>query len=222
MDISLRVKKLRNEKKLSQTEFAAALGTTQATISRYEKGDRQPEADFLAKLTTIYNVNLSWLLTGTGSMFQELQLIDSSVLSKTIRLPIVGEIAAGMPCEVYIDEPLGHIDLPVGFLHYPPPYMVFRVAGKSMEPHILSGDIVVCSQDWRDVDTNDKIMAFRTWEGITIKRMVVDYKNKTTWLMPMNHEFTPIPFNEDTEDVTMIGILDIAIRSYNRDDTYIR
>jgi len=32
----------------------------------------------------------------------------------------------------------------------------------------------------------------------------------------MNHEFTPIPFNEDTEDLVMIGILDIAIRSYNR------
>lgn len=222
MSIFLRIRELRDVKKMNQATFAGALGVSQAAISRYEKGERVPDSDFLSKLYSIFGVNINWLLTGSGDMFQELQPVDSSVLAKTIRLPIVGEIAAGHPCEVLPDSPLGHIDLPLAFLHFSPPYIVFRVAGDSMKPYILSGDIVVCSQDWRDVDTNDKIMAFRTWEGITIKRMVVDYKNKTTWLMPLNHEFTPIPFNKDTEDITMIGILDIAIRPYNRDDTYIR
>lgn len=213
---------LRDAKKMNQVAFAKALGASQAAISRYEKGERAPDSEFLSQLSSKFNVNISWLLTGTGEMFQELQPLDASILTKTIRLPIVGEIAAGQPCEIYYDEPLGHIDLPISFLHYPPPYMVFRVAGKSMEPYIMSGDIVVCSQNWREVDTNGKIMAFRTWEGITIKRLVVDYKNRTTWLMPMNHEFSPIPFNEDSEDLTMIGILDIAIRSYNRDDIIIK
>jgi SOS-response transcriptional repressor LexA len=216
MSIALRIKELRARKKLNQASFASEIGVSQSAVSRYESGDRLPDSDFLSRVADVWSVNTNWLLTGSGSMFQELQPIDPSILSKTIRLPIVGEIAAGQPCEIYYEEPLGHIDLPICFLHYSPPYMVFRVAGKSMEPHIMSGDIVVCSQDWRDVDTNGKIMAFRTWEGITIKRLVEDFKNKTTWLMPMNHEFTPIPFNEDTEDLVMIGILDIAIRSYNR------
>lgn len=215
--VSERLKSLRSKLSVTQKKFAELLECSQAKVSDYESGKLSVSNADLSIIANAYNVNLNWLLTGTGSMFQELQPIDPSILSKTIRLPIVGEIAAGQPCEVYLDEPLGHIDLPIGFLHYPPPYMVFRVAGKSMEPHILSGDIVVCSQDWRDVDTNGKIMAFRTWEGITIKRLVDDYRNKTTWLMPMNHEFTPIPFNEDSEDLVMIGILDIAIRSYNRD-----
>ncbi|MDD2601301.1 MAG: XRE family transcriptional regulator [Kiritimatiellae bacterium] len=222
MSISLRIKELRLQKKLSQIQFAKHLKVSQASVSQYENGTRSPDSSFYTKVCETYNVNLNWLLTGSGLMFQDIQPINPSILTKTIRLPIVGEIAAGNPCEIYCDEPLGHIDIPIGFLHFSPPYMVFRVSGRSMEPYILSGDLVICSQDWRDVDTNGKIMAFRTWEGITIKRLVVDYKNKTTWLMPMNHEFTPLPFNKDTEDITMIGILDIAIRSYNRDDIYIR
>ncbi len=85
-----------------------------------------------------------------------------------------------------------------------------------MEPHILSGDVVVCSEDWSGIDVNGKIMAFRTWEGITLKKLVEDAKNRVTWLMPINHEFSPIPYVEGDEEVVMIGILDIAIRSFNR------
>lgn len=222
MSTAERVKSLIVKKKLTQKKFAESIGISPARLNNYLAGLSKVPQDIMVAIAHTYHVNLNWLLTGTGEMFQELQPLDPSILTKTIRLPIVGEIAAGQPCEIYYDEPLGHIDLPISFLHYPPPYMVFRVAGKSMEPYIMSGDIVVCSQDWREVDTNGKIMAFRTWEGITIKRLVVDYKNKTTWLMPMNHEFSPIPFNEDSEDLTMIGILDIAIRSYNRDDIIIK
>jgi len=101
-------------------------------------------------------------------------------------------------------------------LGFSPPYLVFRVSGKSMEPHILHGDVVICSEDWTGIETNGKIMAFRTWEGITLKKLVEDHKNRVTWLMPINHEFTPMPYTEDGEDITMIGILDIAIRSFNR------
>lgn len=222
MSVADRVKALIYKKDMTQKKFAESIGISPARLNNYLAGLSKVPQDILVKISDTYNVNISWLITGKGPMFQELQPIDSSVLTKTIRLPIVGEIAAGQPSEVYLDEPLGHIDLPISFLHYPPPYMVFRVSGKSMEPYILSGDIVVCSQDWRDVNINGKIMAFRTREGITIKLLVEDYKNKTTWLMPINHDFTPLPFNEDTEDITMIGILDIAIRSYNREDIYIR
>ncbi len=214
-DISHRIKEIREVKKLSQVRFAKALGITSASISNYESGKRRPDYSVLNAISTVYHVNSNWLLTGDGPMFQELQPLDASILGQTIRLPIVAEIAAGEPCEVYVDEPLGFIELPTALLSYPPPYLVFRVLGRSMEPHILSGDIVVCSQDWSEVDTNGKIMAFRNWEGITLKKLMDDPKNRITWLMPINHEFSPTPYSEDGEDITMIGILDISIRKHN-------
>ncbi|MDP2173544.1 MAG: S24/S26 family peptidase [Candidatus Cloacimonadaceae bacterium] len=89
------------------------------------------------------------------------------------------------------------------------------MAGSSMEPQILSGDLVICSRDWRGIQINNRIMAFRTPDGITLKQLVLVPKQKTAWLMPLNHEFTPIPYTKDSSDLTMIGILDTLIRKYN-------
>lgn len=206
---------IRKHMKLTQVEFSKKIGTKQNVYTRYETGKLEIPDDLKGALHRI-GVNLNWLLTGDGPMFQELQQIDASFLSNTIRLPIVAEIAAGEPCEAYLDEPMGFVELPKSLLSFPPPYLVFRVSGRSMEPHILSGDLVICSEDWSGMETNGKIMAFRTWEGITLKKLVEDAKNRVTWLMPINHEFQPSLYTEEDEDIRMIGILDIAIRSFNR------
>lgn len=217
-DISHRIKRLREEKKLSQVQFAKALGVTSASISYYESGKRKPELSFLNALSKVFEVNGSWLITGKGPMFQELIPMDASILEDTIRLPIVAEIAAGEPCEVVLDEPLGFLNIPRALLHLPPPYFMFRVKGRSMEPHILHGDIVICSQTYpAPHELSGKIMAFRTHDGITLKKLFLDDKNRIMWLMPINHEFSPVPYDEDGEEIVMIGLLDIAIRSFNRE-----
>ena len=216
--ISNRIKEIRELKKMSQIAFARALGVTSASISNYENGKRHPDYSFLTTLTNVYGINSNWLLTGEGSMFQELIPIPiSEKPGKTIRIPIVGEIAAGSPVQIIDDEPLGHLDIPLALLSYPPPYWVFRVAGNSMEPYILTGDLVVCSGCWQGIDINNRIMAFRTADGITLKRLVVVPKQKTSWLMPINHEYIPVPYNKDSEELTMIGILNLSIRKFNHE-----
>jgi len=67
----------------------------QSAVSQYEKGTRSPDSAFLSKLCSVFNVNLNWLLTGAGEMYQALQPIDAAFLGDTISIPIVGEIAAG-------------------------------------------------------------------------------------------------------------------------------
>jgi SOS-response transcriptional repressor LexA len=217
MTVKKRLAELIKKLNLTQQRFAQEIGVSQPTISDWiNKPNVNPSTESLTKISNAFNINLNWLLTGEGSMYQQLYEIDSSILDDLITLPIVAEIAAGEPVEALLDEPLGHMSIPKKLLYYPPPYFVFSVKGKSMEPHIMNKDIVICSQDWRDVDLDGKIMAFRTTDGITLKKMVIDVKNKITWLMPINHEFTPRPFDQDSEEIVMIGILDIAIRAYNR------
>lgn len=151
-------------------------------------------------------------------MFQAIQPMDASFLGgETIRLPIVAEIAAGLPCEALDAEPIGHLEIPRALLSFPPPYLVFRITGRSMEPLLLSGDIVVCSENWEGVERNGKIMAFLTADGITIKRLVEDVKHKVTWLMPLNQDFAPMLYVEGSEEITMIGMLDLTVRRHNRD-----
>ncbi|HRY83964.1 MAG TPA: S24 family peptidase [Candidatus Cloacimonadota bacterium] len=138
-------------------------------------------------------------------------------LSKFIRLPVVGDIAAGFPTEVVPDEPSEFIEVSTTLLTLPPPYFVFRVDGESMLPVIHPGDYVVLSNGivgFKNNHLNGKICAFRTADGITLKQFVLDPRTRTTWLWPINSSFNPIPFTKDNPDLTLIGVLVLSIRKY--------
>lgn len=216
MEYKLLLERLLTELGLSKKKFAETIGVSQGNVSGwFNQPNVKPGIDALRKISVVHGVNLNWLITGKGPMFQELIPLDAGILEDTIRLPIVAEIAAGEPCEVVLDEPLGYLDLPKSLLHLSPPYLVFQVKGRSMEPHILNGDLVVCSRVWKGIRLDGKIFAFRTPDGITLKTLKLDTQNKITWLMPINHEFTPVPYYKDSESFAMIGILDISIRRHN-------
>lgn len=66
-----RFKELRKTLKLKQDEIAKILNKSTRMIQYYEQGKFDIETDLLFKLQELYNVNLNWLITGTGSMFLE-------------------------------------------------------------------------------------------------------------------------------------------------------
>ena len=53
----------------NQSNFAKKLDISRTTLIGYEDGSSPPSAAFLIKVYEIFNVNLNWLLTGTGEMF---------------------------------------------------------------------------------------------------------------------------------------------------------
>ncbi len=133
MSISKRIKQLRAEKKLSQVQLSKQLEVSQASVSQYENGTRSPDSSFLTKLCERYEINLNWLLTGSGPMFQAPEGVQASP-GDILRLPVVAHIAAGPPMEVVDEEPLEWLHVPREVLNLPPPYYVFKVEGDSMEP----------------------------------------------------------------------------------------
>jgi len=62
---------VRDTARLSREEFAGKLGVTPATIGRYEKSERVPDADFLCKLVQLFDCDPGWLLIGGGSMWTD-------------------------------------------------------------------------------------------------------------------------------------------------------
>lgn len=216
MSIGLRIKDLREQKKLNQAKFASLLNTSQAAISRYEKGERSPDSTFLTHVANVFDVNITWLLTGEGEMFINVRAREGA-LSRFIRLPVVGDIAAGFPAEIIQDQPTDFIEVSTSLLDLPPPYYVFRVDGESMLPVIYPGDYVIISTgtvSTRNHHLAGRICAFRTSDGITLKQYVLDPKHKTVWLFPINSSFNPIPYPKDTPDLTLIGVLVLSIRKY--------
>ena len=54
------ITKLREEKGLSQKELAVASGVTPASISRWENGERIPNAVYIAQLANVLDVKISY------------------------------------------------------------------------------------------------------------------------------------------------------------------
>lgn len=64
-----RIKNIRLNLSISQSDMADILGTNQKTLSRYENNLTSPPVEILEKITEEYNFNLHWLITGEGEMF---------------------------------------------------------------------------------------------------------------------------------------------------------
>ena len=59
---SIRFRELREEKKLSQAQIGNELGYTQVCISRWESGERMPNANDIIAVAIFFNVTTDYLL----------------------------------------------------------------------------------------------------------------------------------------------------------------
>lgn len=206
-----RLKALRTELKITQKKLSDVLNCSQGKVSDYESGKLSMSHRDMLVIANTYNVNLNWLLTGEGDMYFNVRARGDSSL---IRLPIAGLIAAGAPMELVPDEETQYIEVSRKLLSLPPPYYVFQVEGESMLPLIYPDDYVIISRNWRGIKLNKRICAFRDCDGITLKQYVLDHKHKTAWLWPLNSTYNPLQYNQDTPELTLIGVLVLSIRKY--------
>lgn len=72
MSIGDRIKYLRKELGLTQSEFAEKISLKQAAIGLYENGKRNVVDRVIADICREFNVNETWLKDGQGKTFVEL------------------------------------------------------------------------------------------------------------------------------------------------------
>lgn len=64
-----RIRLLRKELKLNQTDFGERIGVKQASVAGYEAGIRTPLGAVITSICREFNVSEDWLRTGKGEMF---------------------------------------------------------------------------------------------------------------------------------------------------------
>jgi len=67
--IGNRIKEIRTALHLNQKEFGELLGVNQRTVSNWETNRNEPSIEILSKITSLWGINPTWLLTGEGEMF---------------------------------------------------------------------------------------------------------------------------------------------------------
>lgn len=71
-----RLKELRKLLRLSQEEFGKRIRITKASVSRLESGENNPSDQTVMLVCREFDVNETWLRTGEGEMFKE---VDAEV-----------------------------------------------------------------------------------------------------------------------------------------------
>lgn len=225
--------------RLKNYQFAKKFNISTASMARYKSGDRLPDPQLLIDLSNA-EVNVNWLLTGKGTMqivkdfdgwmkerlAEKLKVVDSKTgliqaptidYTRTVNLPILGEISAGPREHIEDLRHLGEsIEIPRTLVTgNSDQYMAFRVNGRSMEPNIMHEDIVVIKQeiDWDFAD--GKICAVKADDGTTLKKVELDPVNNRIILQPFNIDYKVQILDADQGiDAFLIGVLSLQLRLF--------
>ena len=63
----MRIKELREDKKISQTTLANSVGTSQRNIGRWENGENEPTYSQLVKIADYFGVTIDYLVGRTDN-----------------------------------------------------------------------------------------------------------------------------------------------------------
>jgi transcriptional regulator with XRE-family HTH domain len=83
--VNERIKQLRVDNKLTQSELADKVGLSYVQIGRYEKGKSNPSSDVLQKLANVLNTSTDYLMNGKTEQV-EAQLTDKELIKQFIEV----------------------------------------------------------------------------------------------------------------------------------------
>ena len=210
---SERLRKLRRERNLTQTELANSLNVSNGTIAMWETEKRQPDLDMVSKIASFFNVSVDYL------MGRE-QKVDNNVAGvqlerQTVRIPVYGTIPAGVPIEMIEDSYIeDYEDISADLLRGGNTYFALRVRGDSMLPKFESGDILILKQT-EDCESGAYCAVSINHTECTFKKVIKKMNGLT--LMPLNPDYEPLFFtNREVAElpVTILGVVKEVRRSY--------
>jgi transcriptional regulator with XRE-family HTH domain len=71
MELHKRLREVRKAKGLTMKQLSEEFGIPEKTISNYERNVRHPSIQYLQLLRIKFNANLNFIITGTGSLFDQ-------------------------------------------------------------------------------------------------------------------------------------------------------
>ncbi|HXH03651.1 MAG TPA: XRE family transcriptional regulator [Candidatus Competibacteraceae bacterium] len=165
-----RIRRLRGRQ--SRDQFASLLGVSRNTLMRYEQGERQPDADFLARLCRLCGADPGWLLLGREAA----STAERSGLREEFALvPLYGvEVSAGFGATIDQEQPISRLAYRRDWLTemglQPERVVTVQARGDSMEPTIGDGDLLLVDTRQRQL-VNDAIYVIRQDQLLYVKRL---------------------------------------------------
>jgi len=174
----------------SARKLSIELGLAPGTVHRYLKDGVEPSIGVLSRICDIFKIKSDDLLSGKESPAPEPVIETTGKASPYAAIPYSHEAAAGefRLARLEDEDPvIIHRGLLDGASEKN--CHAFRIRGKSMEPVLYDGDIVVCAaiEDLDAVKEKNLYCVHDPCErGVTVKKVHHDVENKTLVLRPLN------------------------------------
>lgn len=161
MTIGDRIRQRREELHMSQDELARLLGyKSRSTIAKIEIGMNDVTQSKIMAFAVALHTTPQWLMN-----FET----DSPVpRAKGVRIPILGRVAAGIPIDA-IEDIEDYEEIPQSMAKTGE-FFALRIAGKSMEPRIMEGDVVIVKKQ-PCVDSGDVAVVLVNGDSATVKQV---------------------------------------------------
>lgn len=193
------IKRLRIENKLSQSELAKLTGyTDRSSIAKIEKGTVDLPQSKIKMFANVFDITPSELMGFDAPKNSE--SIQSEKYPRSEGwIPVVGDVAAGLPIEA-IEDILDYEQIDVKLLDSAD-YFGLRIKGKSMEPRIKEGDVVIVRVQ-PDVESGEVAIVKVNGDSATCK-ILKKYADMLV-LLPLNPTFEPQEYTK--EDVKTLPV----------------
>ena len=216
MTIGERIKKRRTEIGMTVDDLADAIGKNRATIYRYESADIEKlPITILEPLAKVLRTTPAELMGWSKDESNISAFPSPTTTEDVVRLPVIGDIAAGFDKIANEDWSGETVEIPKSFLKGRPEddFIVLTVDGNSMYPLYLDGDKVVIKKQ-STLNRSGEIGAI-IYEGECVSLKKIEYVEGEDWLkmIPLNPEFMPKTISgADLELCRVIGIPVLLIR----------
>lgn len=173
------LKALREEAGISQAQLARQIGVGQSAVGMWESGKSRPSSATMEKIARYFQVSVDYLCGLTQ--------VKSPARPEAVRIPVLGDVAAGVPIEAIQDivdyEEVDSALAASGEL------FGLRIKGSSMEPRMKDGDVVIVRKQ-ETAETGDTVVVLVNGDSATVKKIKTGPDGIT--LIPTNPAYDPM------------------------------
>lgn len=204
MQLYENIKRRRNELNMTQTELAQKTGySDKSMIAKIEKGVVDIPISKIDEFAKALHISPGDLMGNPDKSAPTILFeVSSNKKTEAVRIPVLGDVAAGIPIEA-IEDIIDYEEIPAEMATQGQ-FFGLRIKGDSMEPRICAGDVVIVQRQ-EDADSGDIVIACINGDSATCKKLI-KYPDQIV-LMPLNNKYDPIIFTAEEVKKTPLTII---------------
>jgi repressor LexA len=171
------------QKGISKNKMLTDLGLSKNSIVDWNNRGTIPNGETLSKIAAYFNISTDYLLNGTSN-------ISQFPKSKSIKIPVLGFVRAGIPVEA-VEDIIDYEEITQDMAEQGD-FFALSVKGNSMEPRICEGDVVIVRKQ-SDIESGDLAIVLINGQDATVKKVMKNSHGIT--LVPFNLSYQPMMFS---------------------------